>query len=205
MSSDTDVRTLLEGLSDETIHGVIDSLVRGLVQSIADEIIEHAVAAIISHLEAAASGPPDDEPTPEPTPEPAPKLEWPASGLQVLAPKPPAATHKKQDSEERTCELCGRVGFRRFEQTASGWKCAPTAKCGDRPAQTAAHPPEPAPAPPTPATMPRVTGITPGVTARCQDCTRTFTLTDRLLDQAVEMHERRHGHIVRVMGEASDA
>lgn len=24
-------------------------------------------------------------------------------------------------------------------------------------------------------------------------------------NQAVEMHERRHGHIVRVMGEASDA
>lgn len=41
---------------------------------------------------------------------------------------------------------------------------------------------------------------TPGVTARCQDCTRTFTLTGRLLDQAIALHELKHAHIVNVLG-----
>lgn len=37
---------------------------------------------------------------------------------------------------------------------------------------------------------------TPGVTARCQDCTRTWNITGRILDQAIEMHELKHAHIV---------
>lgn len=35
-----------------------------------------------------------------------------------------------QDAVQRTCEICGRVGTRRFAETATGWKCAPSAtKC----------------------------------------------------------------------------
>lgn len=131
---------------------------------------------------------------------------------------------------EHTCALCGRVGSRRFEQAdANAWWCTDREACKKRrglPAEPvvnesdqaehtppvdaptpAVEPPSDIPAKTIPAnvTPPEPKPAGPAITARCQDCTRTFTLTDRLLDQAVEMHERRHGHIVRVMGEASDA
>lgn len=51
--------------------------------------------------------------------------------------------------------------------------------------------PESAPAPPPAPRKP-----TPGVTAHCTDCTRTFTLTGRVLQQAADLHELKHGHIV---------
>lgn len=48
-----------------------------------------------------------------------------------------------------------------------------------------------------PAVRPEKPG--PAVTARCQDCTRAFTLTGRVLDQAVKLHELKHGHIVDII------
>lgn len=181
----------------------------------------------------------------------------------------PAPVKKKsrrlQDSVEYTCELCGREGTRRFVQTATGWRCAPSSaeRCrrhqerapkvrgiaaqsaklsaaqdveivtrygaGESVRSLAANfcvsiptiynaikraqipasdscakpetpqikhvdvaKPEPRPSPGLP------------VTARCQDCTRTFTLTGRVLTQAVEMHELKHGHIV-IVDEAAAA
>lgn len=56
----------------------------------------------------------------------------------------------------------------------------------------------------TVADSPRPQATTPGVTARCQDCTRTWTLTGRVLESAVELHEVKHAHIVDVL-EAANA
>lgn len=52
---------------------------------------------------------PKSDPEPEPTPEP-------------VKPKPAA-----QDAKVRTCEVCGRIGTRRYVATATGWRCSPTA------------------------------------------------------------------------------
>lgn len=50
-----------------------------------------------------------------------------------------------------------------------------------------------------PPAAPRSAVTTVGVTARCQDCTRAFTLSGRPLEQAAQMHEMKHGHIVDVL------
>jgi hypothetical protein len=57
--------------------------------------------------------------------------------------------------------------------------------------------------PPAPAPVVRTAGLprAQAVTARCQDCTRTWTLTDRPLQMAVEMHELKHAHIVDIKTE----
>lgn len=39
----------------------------------------------------------------------------------------PTKMPRPQDSVKRTCEVCGREGTRRFVETATGWRCAPTA------------------------------------------------------------------------------
>ncbi|MCX8565086.1 hypothetical protein OS122_29825 [Mycolicibacterium mucogenicum] len=39
---------------------------------------------------------------------------------------------------------------------------------------------------------------TPGVTAQCQDCTRTWTLTGDALREETEAHELARGHITTV-------
>lgn len=147
-----------------------------------------------------------------------------------------SASARAQDAVKHTCELCGRQGTRRYVQTATGWRCAPSAtKCrriqSQPPAAASdipAKPFQPNVTPPPPAASesrakpetPQVTdhadaecnirgrSSTPNValpdrssiTARCQDCTRAFTLTGRVLRQAVEMHEHKHGHIVDVIG-----
>ncbi|UJL29958.1 hypothetical protein HZU38_05510 [Mycolicibacterium vanbaalenii] len=152
---------------------------------------------------------------------------------------------RRQDGTEHTCEICGRVGTRRYVKTDTGWRCSPTATacvgnqpepvrkvgltvpvsdedfdraaarwgcldCAEgtctRPAGHASASDIPAkqiPAKVTPAPEPPAPRIphskSTDVTARCQDCTRAFTLTGRVLRQAIDMHELKHGHIVTVL------
>lgn len=123
------------------------------------------------------------------------------TGFDVNEPED-TPTHKRQ-AEKRTCESCGHTGFRKFQKTDTGWccwRCIDTQKRQLTPPaedEAGADPdPEPAPAPaPAP----------PGVTARCQDCIRTYTLTGVPLRHAVEMHELKHGHIVNILEPAGAA
>ncbi|MGA5467156.1 hypothetical protein [Mycobacterium sp. NPDC050041] len=144
----------------------------------------------------------------------------PTTAPRPPAPKPPSPRYRAQDANHRTCEICGRTGSRRFVQTATGWRCSPTATActGNRgsdipakdiqpnvtpeesPQVDASDPVEKVDTPPVPASRPAA--LTANVTARCQDCTRTWTLSGRLLDSAVEMHELKHGHIVNVYEDA---
>lgn len=125
--------------------------------------------------------------------------------------EPQRPSKRRQDSEQHTCEVCGRVGTRRYEQTATGWRCAPSSAetCARNAATntTPPRPPEPPKdTPPEPIPIP-VTAVQPDdppklevkVTARCRDCSRTFNLTGRALILACEMHELKHGHIVTVI------
>jgi hypothetical protein len=55
---------------------------------------------------------------------------------------------------------------------------------------------EPMPEPAEPALEP---GVLPsGVTARCRDCPRSWNLTGRTLQAAIDLHEMKRGHIVDV-------
>lgn len=94
---------------------------------------------------------------------------------------------------DRTCEICGRVGKQRFIETATGWRCAPTAvKCpGNHAATEAGESLDEPGEPPVP------------ITAHCQDCTRVFHLTGIPLGAAIEQHELKHGHVVTVAEEVS--
>jgi hypothetical protein len=111
------------------------------------------------------------------------------SAPKLLAAAAPQAGWQNK-LEQRTCEICGRVGVQRFVKTDTGYRCAPTAK------KCPGNKPQPGltPAPPPPADSP----IPAGVTAKCQDCTRTWTLTGTPLSTAVEMHELKHSHVVSV-------
>ena len=166
---------------------------------------------------------------------------------------------RQQDAVEKTCEICGRVGTRRYVKTDTGWRRSPTATAcvGNQPepvrkvgltvpvsdedfdraaarwgcldcaegtcTRPAGHasvsdipakqnatstisyswPPWSIPAKVTPAPEPPAPRIphskSTEVTARCVDCTRTYTLTGRVLQQAIDMHELKHGHIVQVV------
>ncbi len=162
--------------------------------------------------------------------------------------KMPAAggtARRAQDAGERTCEICGRVGTRRYVKTDTGWRCSPTAtacvgnqpepvrkvgltvpvsdedfdraaarwgcldcaegtctrpaghsSASDIPAKQFPTKVTPEPEPPAPR-IPHSKSAE--ITARCQDCTRAFTLTGRVLRQAIDMHELKHGHIVQVV------
>ena len=134
--------------------------------------------------------------------------------------KIPAAggtARRAQDAGERTCEICGRVGTRRYVRTDTGWRCSPsaTACIGNKP-EPVRKVPNPAlatdldapsdipakhfPSKTTPEPEPWIPhSKSADVTARCQDCTRAFTLTGRVLRQAIDMHELKHGHIVTVL------
>ncbi|MEB3021285.1 hypothetical protein [[Mycobacterium] crassicus] len=110
------------------------------------------------------------------------------------------ASCRAQDAVVKVCEICGRKGTRRYVETETGWRCAPTAtKCpGNRepgPAPAAAPSDPPAPAPPAPkiTAKPR-----PGITAICTGCPRTWTLTGRVLRMAVDTHEVKTGHVVDI-------
>lgn len=57
-------------------------------------------------------------------------------------------------------------------------------------------------APARPHPMPRVTvtrAAKPETTARCSDCPRTWNLTGRVLDHAIQLHEKKHDHIVDIL------
>lgn len=168
----------------------------------------------------------------------------PQATVVVKEPKAPART---QDSIERTCRICGRVGKRRYVEDEQGWRCSPTAtSC---PGNETAKPPysypetvleEPLPtysidALPVQSQIPRRQPVleklhtTPQkpvvatqaerhaevakqaaaiaratVTARCQDCTRTWILTGRVLQMAIDLHEQKHSHIVDNYEETND-
>ncbi|KWX66831.1 hypothetical protein [Mycobacterium sp. NAZ190054] len=132
---------------------------------------------------------------------------------------------RHQVSDPKTCEICGRVGTRRYvpigDAKSGRWRCSPTATAciGNQPTPADCNkdgrnstpnvasasdipakqiPPKVTPAPEPPA--PRIPhSKSTEVTARCVDCTRTYTLTGRVLQQAIDMHELKHGHIVQVV------
>nr|WP_292990541.1 DNA methyltransferase [Mycobacterium sp.] len=115
----------------------------------------------------------------------------------------PSTAPRAQDAVRHTCEVCGRTGSRRFVETETGWRCAPSAtKCPGN------KQPDPAPVPvvaPVAAVHDeRPVALAAGITAKCQDCTRTWTLTGRVLRSAVEMHEQKHSHFVDVADGATD-
>lgn len=117
-------------------------------------------------------------------------------------------THKRQ-AEKRTCESCGHKGFRKFDKTPTGWICwrcidSQKRQLAPQADDEAVADPEPEPAKP-PAERPAPAPAPAGITARCQDCTRTYTLTGTPLRHAVEMHELKHGHIVDVIDNAGAA
>lgn len=182
---------------------IVDQLVERIVNEVTDRLAERLFgpAAVPEAVE------PEPEPVQPPTPKPA--------TTEARAPKSPAP----QDATTRTCQICGRVGQRRFvpaerqDDSDTGWRCSPTAYAcvGNRPAPVAKVP-NPAlaknldTAPPS--DIPANTfspNVTPGVTARCQDCTRTWTLGGRVLDMAVNSHELKHAHIVTVYNETEQS
>ncbi|MBX9918845.1 MAG: hypothetical protein K2Y33_03270 [Mycolicibacterium frederiksbergense] len=216
-------RETIQNLDDEQICDVIRALVHGLVHGMiedvttrADEIVDNVVDSIVGQLAAAAEhaeSPSNDDQMTEPEPQ------------EPLAPR-------VQDAVEHTCEQCGRTGTRRFVQTATGYRCAPSSaaacarKAGAKaappspvdpryahrngrglPGQTSDIPAKPlqpnvTPTPLRTATPPPERTKTAGqpradhITARCQDCTRTWTLTGRVLQSAIDMHEFQAGHVV---------
>ena len=128
--------------------------------------------------------------------------------------RPNATAGKRKSptwSTERTCEICGRVGVQRFVQTETGWKCSTSARScpGNHPGvaveapvkavQVDVAPADPEPEPEAEPVHHAPAPPAPGVTARCQDCTRTWTLTGIVLTQAAQMHELKHGHIVDIL------
>lgn len=208
----TTIRTMVEALPDEAIIGLIDPIVRGLVNALigevnrnADGITDRIVASITAQLRTAAE---TSAPAAEVAPEPV--VELPATEPE------PAPAPSRRDLVHHTCEICGREGTRRYTQTATGWRCSKTATAcpGNRttpvlPAEAAmaalvAAPAaesesiqvvKPAPIPPRAETKPAGGS---NITARCEDCTRVWTLTGRVLDMAISTHEHRSGHIVHI-------
>ncbi len=61
------------------------------------------------------------------------------------------------------------------------------------------NPPPPTIPPGEPVSREAGGGVVTGVTARCQDCSRTWTHTSPVLDMLIEKHELTHGHIVTVV------
>lgn len=193
------IRTAIESLSDTQVRSLIKALVSGLVLGMitdvaerADDIVDDVVENIVGQLAAAAQS-----------------VQANASRTH----RTPATPPSRRPSASRTCELCGRLGSRRFVQSPTGWRCAPTAtKCVGhrRPASNLDAPSPPRSAPPraktpaAPADRALKVVRTPGVTAQCQDCTRTWTLTGIVLERTVETHELKRGHLVTVYDEPDE-
>ncbi|MBU8813919.1 hypothetical protein KL953_34205 [Mycolicibacterium goodii] len=85
-------------------------------------------------------------------------------------------------------------------QSDTGWRCAPSAtKCvGHRRQPSVVDAGHVVGGESTDSV-----GPSPGVTARCLDCRRTWTLTDEVLQLAIKRHELRTGHIVDVYDDAA--
>lgn len=119
----TAVRAAIEKLSDDQVRSLIRALVDGLVHGMiddvaarADDIVDDVVDNITAQLSAVA---------------------------QAIQPAARGCASRQQDTVKRTCELCGRIGSRRFVSTPTGWRCAPSAtKCigHRRPAPARRHP-----------------------------------------------------------------
>lgn len=185
----TAIRTAIENLSDDQVRGLIGALVGGLVHGMiedvaarADDIVDEVVENIAAQLSTAAHA----------LPQPA----------RVSA-------ARQQDAVKRACELCGRIGSRRFVESATGWRCAPSAtKCvGHRRAPSGVDARLVATA--SKRSTPEVDRAlkivrTPGVTARCQDCTRTWTLTGPVLQAAIDQHELKRGHLITIYDEQAN-
>ncbi|MCV7137855.1 hypothetical protein [Mycolicibacterium fortuitum] len=191
------VRLAIENLSDDQVCGLIRALVHGLVQGMitdvaarTDDIVEDAVQSITNQIATAAE-----------------HLQ------QVRVNAAEVKSSRRADGVQRTCELCGRVGSRRFVQSDTGWRCAPSAtKCvGHRRQPSVVEPGHVVERGstnsvgssriPAAADTPLKVVRTPGVTAHCLDCRRTWTLTDEVLQLAIKRHELRTGHIVDVYDE----
>lgn len=207
-------RTLCD-LPDDTVRDSVGHLVNGIITGFVaelaanvDSIVADATEAILEHLATA------DEPAEEPEP---------ANLHLVTTPPAPPSAKRHQDSNRRACEICGRVGTRRFTETDTGWRCSPSATAcpGNKAAATSLResrnepavkpiqpnvpppPPDPEPIETTDTQTARISAIaeirrsiTP--TAHCGDCSRTWTLTGIPLEVAVEQHEQRTSHIVKV-------
>lgn len=219
------------------------TIIRTILHGLADELTDRIVDPIIAQI--AVSGGPGQgggndqgkgaEPSSGTT------RQAPPGGQDTTAPTAPKAKRQRspaQDAVTHTCEICGRTGTRRYVETATGWRCSPTAtKCpGNRAEKPAENMPEnmtaqPDTAPgqgesedcnkaggistpnvalpdrsstPTRAATPKPKPSPPAYTARCQDCTRTWTLTGRVLQMAVDTHELKHAHIVNIVGDATN-
>ncbi|MGV0793048.1 hypothetical protein [Mycolicibacterium sp. XJ1819] len=154
-------------------HGV-DEALHALIRAVADELADRIAVSLAERINADAAA--DVSPTPS---------------------LPPRV---KPGKPQRTCEVCGRVGEQRFVETATGWKCSPTAKCvGNRqasPALTSVNGSgEHTPAQPV--------QFSTGITAKCLDCTRTFSVEGQALQAAVDHHENATGHMVQFASEAA--
>ncbi len=186
------VRSAIENLTDDQVrdlvHTLVDGLVHGMIDDVAaraDEVIDHITDGLIDVIGAA---------TPEiPTAAPA------AQCVQRRT--------RSKDKVQRTCELCGRTGSRRYIASTTGWRCAPSAtKCvGNRrqasqidAPQALRHRPQESPRLAPDGERPLKLVRAPGVTAQCQDCTRTWTLSGAALRQETEAHELARGHIITV-------
>lgn len=182
------IRTAIENLSDEQVRALIGAFVGGLVHGMiedvaarADDIVDEVVENIAAQLSTAAHA-------------------LPQPGRVSAA--------RQQDAVKRTCELCGRIGSRRFVESdgmalrALGHQMRRTSTraVAARHAPLATAPKGPAPE------VDRALKIVraPGVTARCQDCTRTWTLTGAVLQAAIDQHELRRGHLITIYDEQAD-
>ncbi|MCT7369429.1 hypothetical protein [Mycolicibacterium llatzerense] len=237
------VREAIEALSDDQVRTIVETVVGGFIYGVIDEIHSHrdeicdgVVENIVSQIAAAAqhaqlgdiaraaseiaAPASESDAAPEPSPEPYVAI--------TPAKQGGIASSAVQDAVKRTCVVCGRVGSRRFIETALGWRCSPSAtKCpGNRtfppPKVTVKTPPPststvrvldeiaapvaeriietPAPADTQAEVEQLAHAIAENhVTARCTDCPQTWKLTGRVLRMAVDTHEMRRGHIVDVL------
>lgn len=217
----TAVRDAIANLADEQVRALIETFVGGVIHGLigglglkADDIVRDAVDNICGQLATLT-----DLEVPATEPEPS----WPAGATAKQ--RAGIASCHAQDATTHVCEVCGREGTRRYVQTDTGWRCAPSAtKCRRHQATQAsptappvkASPPAPAPAPdpkPAPKPAPKPTPTPPPAievaqlaeslakgttTAQCTACPRTWTLTGRVLNMAVDTHELKTGHIVDI-------
>lgn len=108
-----------------------DSIIRATLHDLADQWATRIGQALVEQLAAVGASPGqgggnDQGEGAEPssgTP-----IDPPPGGQDT--PAPAAPNPKRPFDTPRTCEVCGRVGTRRFKQTPTGWRCSLTAaKC----------------------------------------------------------------------------
>lgn len=199
------LRAAIANLTDTQVRGIIEAFVGGLIHGMINDVAERAdqiVAGVVDNIcDQITTHTPEDETEPA-LPEPPEPERFVAEWTPPWGPDKSPSTHggyascRAQDAHRRVCEICGREGTRRYVQTATGWRCAPSAtKCpGNRPNV------DQQPARPSAAEVEQIADdIARNVTtAQCTDCPRTWTLTGRVLDNAIDIHETNTGHIVTI-------